>query len=204
MSRIAAAILAAGTSSRLGTSKQLLELDGRPVLAHTLDAVLRADLEPVLVVLGHLQNQIQQRLDFSGVTVINNPDYATGQSSSVRAALRELPDDIDAVVFILGDQPLVEPAVIDALTSARRQQGASIVQPRYAEGRGNPVLIGHELFTELNELTGDMGARPVIEQHRDEVLLVDLARFHRPEDIDTREDFERVQREHEARRNDKA
>ncbi len=201
MSRIAAAILAAGTSSRLGTPKQLLELDGRPVLSHTLDAVLRSSVEPVIVVLGHLQDQIQRQVDLSGVTVVTNPDYATGQSSSVHAALRYLTEGIDAIVFVLGDQPMVQPAVIDALVAARRERGASIVQPRYAEGRGNPVLIGHELFEELHEITGDMGARPVIEQHRDEVLLIDQTGFHRPADIDTPADFERVQHQYAAHPN---
>ncbi len=204
MNRIAAAILAAGTSSRLGTPKQLLDLDGRPVLAHTLDAVRRAGLEPVLLVLGHQRDEIERQLDLSNLTVVDNPDYATGQSSSVRAALRDLPDAIDAIVFVLADQPLVEPSVIEALASARRESRAPIVQPQYAEGRGNPVLIGCELFGELREISGDMGARPVIERHREDIQLVNVTGFHRPDDIDTREDFERVQRQYMVRRNDEA
>ena len=190
MSRIAAAILAAGTSSRLGTPKQLLELGGRPVLAHTLAAVQQTSLDPVLVVLGHEQDLIEQRIDLSQTTVVENPEFASGQSSSVRAALRSLSNDIDAVVFVLGDQPLVDPDVIEALADARKTERALIAQPRYAEGRGNPVLIGRELFEELSEITGDMGARPLLEHHRDQIALIDVSDKHRPGDVDTLADYE--------------
>ncbi len=195
MSRIAAAILAAGTSSRLGTPKQLLELGGRPVLAHTLEAVQQTSLDPVLVVLGHEQGLIQQRVDLSQTTVVENPEYASGQSSSVRAVLRSLPDNVDAVVFVLGDQPLVDPRVIGELAEARETDRALIAQPRYAEGRGNPVLIGRELFDELSQITGDTGARPLLEHHRDQITLIDVSDKNRPGDIDTLADFEAIKQQ---------
>lgn len=200
MSRIAAVVLAAGTSSRLGTPKQLLELDGRPVLAHTLEAVRQSTLDPILVVLGHERNQIEHRVDLSAATVVDNPDFRSGQSSSMRAAMRSLPVDIDAVIFVLGDQPLVEAEVIDALANARRHRGAVIAQPRYAEGRGNPVLFGRELFEELLGVTGDTGARPLLERHRDWVTLVDVSEHRRPDDLDTLADYAALRAQFDRRR----
>ncbi len=199
MSRVAAAILAAGTSSRLGTPKQLLNLDGQSVLSHTLNAVRQSRVDLILVALGHEQARIEQLVDLSGATIVTNPDYAEGQSTSVVALVRELPQDVDAVVFVLGDQPLVEPAAIDALIDAYRSDGATIIQPRYAEGRGNPILIAREYFPELLDLTGDVGARPVLERHRDQITLVDVSSFSRPGDIDTTEDFEAIQRQYRQR-----
>jgi molybdenum cofactor cytidylyltransferase len=199
MSRIAGVILAAGSSSRLGEPKQLLDLGGRPVLAHTLAAVRQTSLDPLAIVLGHAAAEIEQRVDLRDVQTIHNPDYQSGQSSSIRAALAALSDDIDGVVFILGDQPLVEPAVIDRLVRAFRTEDAPIVQPKYHEGRGNPVLIARSLFSELAEVTGDTGARPLIQRHHDAVRLVDATEFSRPDDIDTREDYENILREFAAR-----
>jgi molybdenum cofactor cytidylyltransferase len=194
MSRIAAVILAAGSSSRLGEPKQLLDLGGEPVLGHTLAAVRRTSLAPRYIVLGHAAEEIKQRIDLTGVETIFNPDYRSGQSSSVRVALDVLPSDVDAVVFVLGDQPLVESTVIDRLASAYRAENAPIIQPNYHEGRGNPVLIARVLFSELAQVDGDTGARPLIQRHRDAVFLVDATEFERPDDIDTREDYNRIQR----------
>jgi molybdenum cofactor cytidylyltransferase len=194
MSRIAGVILAAGSSSRLGEPKQLLNLGGQPVIAHTVAAVRQTSLAPLFIVLGHAADEMKLRVDLSGVQPIHNPDYATGQSSSVRVALDALQPDIEAVVFILGDQPLVEPVVIDRLAAAFQETEAPIVQPNYREGRGNPILIARELFKELAQITGDTGARPLLQRHRDAVQLVDVTEFERPDDIDTREDYERIQR----------
>lgn len=192
MGQIGGVVLAAGASRRLGQPKQLLQLGGKPALQYVIDAAKAAGLDPLLVVLGHAADTIQQHIDVAGCTVLLNPDYAAGQSTSVRTALDHLPEDVEAVVFLLGDQPLVEPAVIQALVAAFRETRAPIVQPRYAEGRGNPVLIARALFPELQQLEGDTGARPVIERHRDRVHLVDLAHYHRPADLDTWEDYEHL------------
>ncbi len=190
--RVAGAILAAGASRRLGTAKQLLLLAGRPVLTHVIDAVAGTSLDPLLVVLGHAAGEIQAQVDISAVTVLINPAFADGQSASVKTAIRALPADVDAVVFLLGDQPLVDPRVIELLIAAYRNQPAAIVQPRYREGRGNPVLIARPLFPELLNLTGDTGARTLLSRYPDRISLVDVPKFHRPEDLDTWEDYERL------------
>lgn len=192
MARVAGVILAAGTASRLGGGKQLLSLAGRPVLAHVLDRARRAPLDPLLVILGAGADAIAAVVDLRGTTVVHNPDFAAGQSTSVRAAVQALSTDVDAALFLLGDQPGVDPAAITRIVEAFRETGAPIVQPRYAEGRGNPVLIARSLFPALLELTGDTGARPLIKQHAEVVHLVDLRELPRPDDIDTPEDYARV------------
>lgn len=192
VARAAGVILAAGASRRLGTPKQLLPLAERPVLTHVIDAAARTSLNPLLVVLGHAAEEIQERVDFSAATVLINPAFTDGQSTSVKTAVRALPPDVEAAMFLLGDQPLVDPRVIELLIAAYWNQPAAIVQPRYAEGRGNPVLIARALFPELLKLSGDTGARPLLNQFRDRITVVDVPEFHRPEDLDTREDYERL------------
>jgi len=182
-------ILAGGSSSRLGRPKQLLPLGDRPVLAHTLAGALAADLDGVIVVLGHEAATVQERVDFAGAQVVVNDAYREGQSTSLRAGLAALPADTDAALFILGDQPLIGAAVHAALVAARRATGAPIVIPTYAGVRGNPVLIARELFPELAEVTGDQGARGVIRAHRDAVHEVPIPGPPPTDDLDTEEDY---------------
>ena len=199
MSRIAAVVLAAGSSSRLGEPKQLLPLGRGVVLDETLARARRSGLEPLLLVVGHHAAQILEAVDRSGFTIVRNSDYEQGQSTSVRAAVAALPPDVDAAIFLLGDQPLIAPETLQALAEARQRTGAPIVQPRYPEGRGNPVLIGRELFDELEELTGDTGARPLLQRHAERVELVTVV-TPRPDDIDTIADYERVRAAFEEHR----
>ena len=109
----------------------------------------------------------------------------------MRAGLRALPDDIDAVLFLLGDQPTITPGVIEAVIGAYRGSGAGIVQARYHGATGHPVLFDRSLFDALDAVTGDKGARQVIARHPDLVQFVDMDQ-DAPLDIDTEADYERV------------
>jgi len=192
MGRIAGVILAAGASRRLGRPKQLLPLGGRPLLSLTLAAARQTRLDPLLIILGHAAEEIRRQVDLTGLTVIENPSYSEGLSTSVRLAVQHLPDHIEAVVFLLGDQPCLEPAIVNRLLETFCRERSAIVQPCYAEGPGHPVLLSRALFPELERLSGDTGARPVLQRHATEVHLVDVREFHRPNDLDTWEDYERL------------
>ncbi len=186
-------ILAAGSSSRLGRPKQLLPLGQQPVLAHTLANAKASKLDGLIIVLGHQATAIQEQILFGAAAVVINPRYQEGQSTSLRAGLAAIAPNTDAIVFLLGDQPLIGPAIINQLIDVRRATHAPIVLPTYAGQRGNPVLIAHDLFPELAQITGDQGARGVIRAHVTEVQEVAIPGDPPTDDLDTAEDYERLQ-----------
>jgi len=185
-------ILAGGASLRLGRPKQLLPLGERPVLAHTVGNALRSTLDDVIVVLGHEAAAIQAHIDFGLARVIVNDRYHEGQSTSLVAGLGALPPDAGAALFILGDQPLIGPAVLDALVAAYRQTASPIIMPTYEGRRGNPVLFRRSLFPALARITGDQGARGVIAAHTQDVLTIPIADPPPTDDLDTQADYERL------------
>ena len=190
--RVAIVVLAAGASRRLGRPKQLLDLDGEPLIRHTVRNALAAETGNVLVVLGNEAERISSEIALLGPEIVVNPDFAIGQSSSMTAGIRALSPDIDAAILMLGDQPTVPPELIVALIDRFRATGAAIVQPHYNDGKpGNPVLISRALFPELLAVTGDIGAREVVRAHRAEVERIDVDLPH-PLDVDSDEDYQRL------------
>jgi CTP:molybdopterin cytidylyltransferase MocA len=189
---IAGVVLAAGASSRLGQPKQLLPFRGRPLLETTLARVVTARLDEVVVVLGGSAEAILAQIDLHGARPVLNPDYRDGQSTSLRAGLAAVEDRAEAVVFVLGDQPLQSVAVIDALVATYRQTGAPIVAPTYGGVRGNPVLFASVTFPLLHGLSGDQGARPLLRARADLVRDVPVGVPAPPADIDTWDDYRAV------------
>ena len=184
-------ILAAGRSSRLGRPKQLLDLSGKPVLAHVLDNARAAGLHEVILVLGHEADRIQTALapHLDGVRVVVNPDHAAGLSTSMRAGIGVLASSADAAIVLLGDQPEVGSDLILALAGAFRASDAPIVMPSYGGRPSNPILIARQLFPALEAVTGDRGARDVVLAHWDEVGFVPFPDRAPPDDIDTEDDY---------------
>ena len=191
---IAAVVLAAGGSTRLGKPKQLLPLGEHPLLAHVLHCVRQSSVDRKYIVLGFAEDQIREQVPLHDFEIIHNQDYFAGQSTSIRRTIETMPDDVSAVVFVLGDQPLQVPEVIDTIIGSYRDDPAPAVQPQFADGPGNPVLIDRELFGELLELTGDTGARPVLRELGDRIRRIDCSAYRRPSDVDTWEDYEAVKR----------
>ncbi|MFT4038494.1 MAG: nucleotidyltransferase family protein [Thermomicrobiales bacterium] len=188
---IAGVVLAAGRSSRLGRPKQLLDLHGQPLLRVTLDRVLAAHLDVVYVVLGHEAEAIRAAIAGLPVQIIHNPDAAQGQSTSVLAGINAAATgDPEAVVFLLGDQPQIAPALIDALTARWRETGAGVVAPEYTDGIGNPILFDRRVLPDLASLTGDVGARDVVRAHKasGDIALVPVP-APAPRDVDTEDDY---------------
>jgi molybdenum cofactor cytidylyltransferase len=152
--------------------------------------VLASSLDEVFLVVGHEADGVRETVADLPVKYVFNPDAAAGQSTSVRAGLAALSPDVEAAVFILGDQPGIDPAVIDALIAAWRTSGSPVAAPRYEDRMGNPVLFDRRVFPELAALAGDTGARPVVRAYHDsgDLQVVPVA-GQAPPDIDTEADY---------------
>lgn len=198
--KVAALVLAAGRSSRFGSSNKLLaDLDGQPVVRHTVEAILASGARPVLVVTGHMADAVRAVLDGLDVTFVPSPRYADGLSASLKSGLRALPAGLDGVLVALGDMPAVTSNDIDRLISGLEpKEGRAIVVPVHGGKRGNPVLFAVELVPELLEVEGDSGAKHVIGRNADKVAEVDLGSPRIFVDVDTPEALDAVRRGRET------
>jgi molybdenum cofactor cytidylyltransferase len=189
---IAAIVLAAGQSSRMGAHKLLLPLGDSAVIAHVADAALASRLRPVVVVLGHGADDVRQALPLRDVHLVANPHFAEGLSTSLRAGLDALPVSVTGVVIALGDQPGVTPTHFDALAAHAAETGALIIVSTYAGRRGNPVYFARTLFDELRAVAGDNGGREIIARHPELVRTLPVADTGTGDDLDTPDDYKRL------------
>jgi len=184
-------ILAAGSSSRLGEPKQLLQYGGQNLLQHAIDAALSSNADPVIVVLGANAEQVSKEIDRSNIHVIINTGWEEGMASSVKTGLNELlfiTPSTDAVIFMVCDQPYVSSELINGLVDEQKQTGKPIITCNYGEAIGPPALFYKSLFHELMQLKGDVGARKIIQDHSDEVATILFTEGKI--DIDTKEDYD--------------
>jgi molybdenum cofactor cytidylyltransferase len=176
----------------MGVAKQLLPFRGTTILECVVNNALASSLKRIIVVLGHQAEAIAAKLKNSDVTVVNNAVYRLGQSTSLKAGLQKLAADAEAVLFLLGDQPLVTPAIIDVILSAYHDSGSPIVLPSFAGRRGNPVLFSRETFSRIEALSDDCGARPLFAEYAARLLTVPVDEPAIHFDIDTPEDYQRL------------
>ncbi len=196
----AGVILAAGGSTRMGQPKPLLLWRGEPFIRHVVRTALNAGLSPVVIVAGEHTAELRRAVADLRATVIYNPDWEAGQSTSVHSGLRSLPDTIGSAIFLLADQPHIPIELVKALHDRHAQTLAPIVAPLIDERRGNPVLFDRSVFADLQALTGDTGGRAVFAKHaleyvpwHDGSLLLD---------VDTPEDYGRFLEATEAGANE--
>ena len=189
---IAAIVLAAGRSRRMGTQKLLLPYAGRTVIGHIVEQVAAAPVGRIIVVTGADYDAVTRALDGRNVTFVRNPAAEGEMLSSVRCGLRALPESCRAAVVVLGDQPGVNAGLIAALIEAHVQSGRRIVVPTFGGRRGHPVLISARCFEDL--LTGfdDVGLRGLVRAHPEDVLEVAAGSAGVLEDLDTPEDYRRA------------
>ncbi|HEX2726003.1 MAG TPA: molybdopterin-binding/glycosyltransferase family 2 protein [Beijerinckiaceae bacterium] len=187
--RIGALILAAGRGTRMGGPNKLVaEVSAKPLVRHAVEAALASKAGPAVVVTGHEAGKVAAALVGLDVTLVHNQSYADGLSTSLRAGLAALGDDIDGVLVLLGDMPRVTADLLDKLIDAFDPAGGALaVVPVRNTHRGNPVLFSKVFFPELRTLTGDVGARGLLGSHGEAVVEVpvdDEAAFF---DVDTPE-----------------
>ncbi len=191
-------VLAAGMSLRLGPPKQLLPVGDRCLLRCVLDAALASRLDEVVVVLGHRADEVRAALAYeseSRVSLVVNHEYAAGQSTSLRCGLRAADARARAAAILLGDQPGVGPERIDSVIAAFLAGGRPAARPIYpdaADAPGHPVLLAREIWSEVEALSGDQGARALFEKHSERLLTIPIE-GPPPPDIDTWEDHRRLE-----------
>lgn len=185
--RVAAVVLAAGRSSRMGGPNKLLEdVHGVPLVRRTVEAVLASPARPVIVVTGHQEAAVRAALAGLDVRFATNPDFAAGLSTSLRAGLAAVPAEADGALVCLGDMPLVRAGVLERLVAAFNPvEGRAIVVPVSAGRRGNPVLWDRAFFAEMAAVAGDAGAKHLIGANADRLCEVESPDTGVLTDIDT-------------------
>ena len=187
--RVAAVVLAAGRSTRMGGPNKLLaDIARRPLVRIAAEEALASRAKPVIVVTGHQREQVETALAGLPVQFVHNPDFADGLGTSVRAGIAAVPADADGAIVCLGDMPQVDAGLIDRLIAAfDPDQGALVVMPTFEGRRGNPVLWSRRFFPDLTAIEGDVGARHLIGRYSEAVVEVPLAGKAALVDVDTPE-----------------
>ena len=190
-------ILAGGSSTRFGRPKQLLKLKGKYLLDYVLSAALGSELNHIVLVLGHDHQNILQALETrttqERLQVVINHRYLEGQSRSLQAGLQKIRQVFPAVMFLLGDQPLLNSNTIDHLLDRFRHSGKDICVPVCKGKRRNPTIFNRVLYDQLMAIEGDIGARDIIRANPERVLYLELDDPLCFFDIDSQKDFEKLQ-----------
>lgn len=194
--KVAAVILAAGKSSRMGGPNKLVAvLNGKKLVRIVAEQALASKARPVIVVTGHQRAEVEAALQGLDVTFVPNEKFADGLSTSVKAGIAAVPKQVDGAVICLGDMPLVDAALIDRLIAAFAPDSGSLIALPVSDGRrGNPVLWSRRFFDELMTLEGDVGARALLERHSELVAEVPVDGASAFLDIDTPETLDAVRR----------
>jgi molybdenum cofactor cytidylyltransferase len=189
---IAAIVLAAGSSSRMGDRNKLLEpIGGEPMVRHIGGVALNSGASPVIVVTGFEADSIAAALSGLEVTIVHNAAFGDGLSRSLRAGLSAVPPDSEGALILLGDMPLIDASVVGALLGAFTGRDA-ICAPVHGGRRGNPILWGSSYFAEMMRLAGDQGAKTVLTRHAARVTDVAIGSESIFADIDTPSDLARL------------
>ncbi len=183
-------ILAAGSSSRLGTPKQLLLWQGQPLVKIVSQKLLATGIQPIIVVVGAESNAVKKALEDLDITTVENLYWKEGISTSIRAGIAALPDNIQAAIFATSDQPFVPESLIRKLIDEYRQTGAEIICPECKGELRNPVLFDKSLFAELTQLEGDTGGKALFDHHR--ITRVEWQNEEDFRDIDTQEEMQEM------------
>jgi molybdenum cofactor cytidylyltransferase len=194
-------VLAAGMSQRLGRPKQLLELDGTPLVVRVVESALAAPLDGVIVVTGSHASEVELVIRDYRVYRVFNPHFSAGQGASLSAGIRAMPATVDAVVVLLADMPGIRPEAIASVVDHWRKTGVPAVVAAYRQANGHPVLFDRTTFFDLAQLEGESAGREVLRALGELVEYVDVGLPAPPLDVDTEEDWVRLQTSWSSSRN---
>ena len=184
-------ILAAGESKRMGKPKLLLPFGEKTIIETVIDSVIQSKLDDVLVVLGAHREKIEKKIKDFSIKIVVNPNFKNDMLSSVQCGFRALPEDVEASLVILGDQPEISSALINKIVEAYKKSKKGIVLPVYRKNRGHPVLIDMKYQGEIEDLNPDLGLRNLVYKHAEDILEVEVITPSILQDIDTIEDYNR-------------
>jgi molybdenum cofactor cytidylyltransferase len=195
--RIAAVVLAAGRSTRMGAINKLIaEIGGKPLVRIATEQALASRASPVIVVTGHEREKVEAALAGLTVRFVHNPDYADGLGTSLKAGIAAVPKEADGAIVCLGDMPQVDASLIDKLLAAfEPERGALVVVPSIDGRRGNPVVWSRRFFNDLMAVQGDVGARHLIASYAEAVVEVPVKGEAALTDVDTPESLSAVKAE---------
>jgi molybdenum cofactor cytidylyltransferase len=189
---VSALLLAAGQSIRMGRPKLLLPLGESTIIEQTIDNLLNSRVDEVIVVVGFRAQEHRERIGKRPVEIVTNLRYSEGMSASLVAGLNAVGKRAQAVMVALADQPFVESSLINELLDAFAKHNKGIVVPVYQGRRGHPVVLSMRYREKLLALKGDIGARQIIEENRDDLLEVPVESDSVSIDLDTPDDYARA------------
>jgi molybdenum cofactor cytidylyltransferase len=186
---IVAVILSAGESSRMGRPKALLPIGGQKFIERIVGVLAQSRAGRIIVVLGHHADEMRRQIEHLPIDIVVNPDYKSGQLSSLQAAIRRIQNDdrCDGMLVHLVDHPFIDAVLVDAMIERFYETKKLIVVPRHKEKRGHPVIFSRDLFEELLSAPADQGAKAVVNAHRKETLEIEWQDEGITLDIDTPE-----------------
>ncbi|MFC1941305.1 molybdenum cofactor cytidylyltransferase [Chloroflexota bacterium] len=187
---LSAILLAAGEAKRMGKTKQLMPWRQSTMVEQAIDSLLGSAVDEVIVVVGHKAEEVTKVIADKAVKLVVNPDYEQGMSTSIKAGLNLLGNQIQAVMLALGDQPFIDSQTTNRLMDEFYRHDKGIAIPTYRDRRGHPVIFAIKYKEELLGLTGDIGGRQIIENHADDVLEVPVETESIFTDIDTLSDYQ--------------
>tara|TARA_B100001971_G_scaffold205318_1_gene222626 strand:+ start:1893 stop:2507 length:615 start_codon:yes stop_codon:yes gene_type:complete len=191
--RTAGIILAAGQSTRIDRFKQLIKLEGKYMLEWVVDAALESRLAHVILVLGHhfekIQKVLNKKIHHPRIEVVINPQYPMGLSRSLRRGLLVSKGSFPSVMFLLGDQPMLDAKTINLLLDRFWNSEKEICVPVCRGKRGNPTVFSHKYYDQLLQIKGDIGARKILEKYASHIIRVEVDHPLGFLDIDTEVDL---------------
>ena len=192
---VSAIVLAAGMSTRMGQNKLLLTFRDKPLIVHAVDTLLAAEIDEIVVVLGHQTDRVRDQVKGKPIRIVQNPNYQEGLSTSVRAGVEAVSRETAGIMIYLADQPLLEPADVQRIVAAfgeAKKENKSIVVPFFKGQRGNPVILDESLRVAILGIAGDVGCKGVIKRYPESVYRLEMENDHVVRDVDDINAYERL------------